>query len=380
MEKSKTLVHGGDWAGFEKTYGYRPLDFSANISPLGMPEKVQRAIVESLADADRYPDPLCRELTGELAAFEAVAREHILCGNGAADLLFRLALSLRPEKALVPAPSFLEYEAALDTVRCGVRRYLLAEESGFKLDDGFVEAITEETDVVFLCQPNNPTGVTDGRALLEKVLVRCRQKGAILVIDECFNDFLDQPKAHTMKGFLCENPHLVILKSFTKLYAMAGVRLGYCLCSDEGLLEKMRRAGQPWGVSDMAQKAGVAALQEREYVQSVRALVRRERRWLMKRLVGLGFSVLPGEANYLLFRSFLALECAMREKGILIRNCANYHGLGEGWYRVAVRTHAENLRLAGTLEAVLEAFSEEAHEKAAHEANGKFPHSGHGWF
>ncbi len=354
MEKGKVLVHGGDWAGFEEAYGYRPLDFSANISPLGMPKGIQNAIIGSLADADRYPDPLCRSLTGEIAAFEAVAQDHILCGNGAADLLFRMVLSLRPQKALVPAPSFFEYEAALDTVMCGVKRYPLTEENGFKMDDGFIEAISGEISMVFLCQPNNPTGVTCGRAFLEKALAQCGQRGAVLVIDECFNGFLDRPQAHTMQGFLCDNPHLVILKSFTKLYAMAGVRLGYCLCSDEGLLEKMRCAGQPWAVSDMAQKAGVAALHEREYVQSVRELVRRERWWLMKCLSGLGFHVVPGEANYLLFCGPAGLERAMREKGILIRDCANYHGLGEGWYRVAVKSHEENMRLAEAFAAVLE--------------------------
>lgn len=353
MAKDKILIHGGDWAGFEGRYGYRPLDFSANISPLGLPGSIQNAIIASLADADRYPDPLCRQLTEELAAFEAVAQEHILCGNGAADLLFRMALSLHPEKALIPAPAFSEYEAALDTVMCSVSRYQLAEENGFKLDDGFIASITDEIGMVFLCQPNNPTGVTDGRFFLERVLAQCGQKGAVLVIDECFNDFLDQPQAHTMKGFLSENPHLVILKSFTKLYAMAGVRLGYCLCSDEALLERMRCMGQPWAVSDMAQKAGMAALHEQEYVQAVRRLVRRERPWLMKGLAGLGFGVIPGEANYLLFQSPSELESAMREKGILIRNCANYHGLSEGWYRVCVRTHAENMRLLGALEDVL---------------------------
>ena len=347
------LVHGGDWAGFEQEYGGLPLDFSANISPLGVPDGVRRAIAEAAAEADRYPDPLCRAVSAAIAASEGCSTDFVLCGNGAADLLFRLALARRPRRALIPAPAFAEYAAALETVDCAVERYVLREENGFLVDEGFLAAIRPGIDMVFLCEPNNPTGRTTPPALLRRVLDRCGEVGALLVVDECFSDFLDDPEAHTLTGQLAGHSGLLILKAFTKLYAMAGVRLGYCLCADGALLDAMRCSGQPWAVSTLAQAAGIAALKETDYVARVRALIQRERPFLAEGLKTLGLRVIPGEANYLLFRSGRPLVEPLRRRGILLRSCGNYPGLDESWYRTAVRTRTENERLLTALGEVL---------------------------
>lgn len=356
MEQKKVpppLIHGGDWVGYQEEYGTLPLDFSSNISPFGLPSGIRAAVERSLADADRYPDPLCRELRGAIAEAEGVDAAWCLCGNGAADLIYRAVLAKRPKRALVTAPAFAEYEAALELLSCRVGHYALNAENGFVIDQDFLNAITPDMDMVFLCEPNNPTGRTTPRALLLEVLERCREVGALLVVDECFGDFLDDPAAHTMKGFLPEYGNLLILKAFTKLYAMAGVRLGYCLCSDSRFLEKVSRSGQPWAVSTLAQAAGIAALQEQKSVEAVRALTARERPWLQAELSALGFPVIPGEANYLLFSSPVPLLEPLRRRGILLRGCGNYRGLGDEWYRTAVRTHEENQRLISTLKEVL---------------------------
>lgn len=356
MEHKKApppLIHGGDWAGYQEEYGGLPLDFSSNISPFGLPAGVRAAMERALDGADRYPDPLCRKLRGAIAEAEGVDPAWCLCGNGAADLIYRAVLAKRPQRALVTAPTFAEYEAALTLVSCRVERYALNAENGFLLDQGFLRAITPDTDMVFLCEPNNPTGRTTPRELLLEVLARCREVGALLVVDECFGDFLDDPAAHTMKGYLPGHSGLLILKAFTKLYAMAGVRLGYCLCSDGGLLDAMGRAGQPWAVSALAQAAGMAALKEHKYVQTVRELTVRERPRLQAELSALGLPVIPGEANYLLFSSPVSLLEPLRGKGILLRGCGNYPGLGDNWYRTAVRTQEENQRLIAALKEIL---------------------------
>ena len=349
-----TLTHGGDWAGYAAEYGAGAplLDFSANVSPLGLPAGVAAAIAGCAAGCDRYPDPLCRELSAAIGAAEGVPADWVLCGNGAADLIWRAALALRPARALVIAPAFAEYEAALAATGCAVERYFLREENDFRLDEGFLEAIRPGVGMVFLCEPNNPTGLTTPRPLLLRVLARCRQAGALLVLDECFGDFLADPAAHTLKGELAGG-NLLILKAFTKLYGMAGVRLGYALCADGALLAKLRAAGQPWAVSTPAQAAGLAALKETEYVAAVRALVASERPRLAAGLAALGCRVLPGEANYLLFRCERPLCQPLRRRGILLRSCDNYHGLGPAWYRTAVRTGAENSRLLAALGEVL---------------------------
>ena len=339
------LVHGGDWAGYRAEFGCDALDFSANVSPLGLPAGVAAAITNALPTADRYPDPLCRELRAALAGAEGVPADWILCGNGAADLIFRLALAVRPRRALLPAPTFAEYEAALQTVGCAVQRVFLREENEFAVTEEFIDAVTPETDVVFLCQPNNPTGQVTPPALVERLVRRCAECSAVLVVDECFLDFLPDRDAWTAKQLLRDTPQLIILKAFTKLYAMAGVRLGYALCGDATLLEKMRGAGQPWAVSSLAQAAGLAALQETAYAGAVRALIAEQRPRMAAGLRALGLRVMDGQANYLLFRATPDFGEKLRRRGAVVRSCANYPGLDAAWYRTAVRTAEENTRL-----------------------------------
>ena len=193
------LVHGGDTVGYREKYGRDALDLSANVSPLGTPEAVARAIGAAAYRVDRYPDPLCRELCAALGEVEGVPKDWILCGNGAADLIFRLALAKRPRHALVLAPTFAEYEAALETVGCDVLRYALDEANDFAMTEDVLGAIQPPVEIVFLCQPNNPTGQAADRALMRRILAKCEAVGALLAVDECFLDFLPDGEALTMK-------------------------------------------------------------------------------------------------------------------------------------------------------------------------------------
>ena len=351
----QTLIHGGDWAGYRAQFGHDALDFSANVSPLGLPAGIAQAIADAIPTADRYPDPLCRALRAGIAAAEQLPEEQILCGNGAADLIFRLAWAAKPRRALLPAPTFAEYAAALETAGCTVQRHFLRQEEDFAVTESFAAAIGEGTDMVFLCQPNNPTGQLTPPERVRQILDRCRACGALLVVDECFLDFLPEEEHRRFTAApLLGGGGLLILKAFTKLYGMAGVRLGYCLCADCILLDRMRAAGQPWAVSSLAQAAGLAALQETDYVQQVRALIAQQRPLLAEGLRALGLRVLDGSANYLLFHAPETLGEALRQKGVVVRSCANYPGLDAGWYRTAVRTAPENEQLLRKIAEVLQ--------------------------
>lgn len=344
-------AHGGDWAAYEREFGAAPLDFSANVSPLGVPESVRAAICAASAEADRYPDPRCTALCELIAAHEGVSPAQVLCGNGASDLIWRAVRSTAPECALVTAPCFGEYEASLEAAGCEIVRYAMVEP--FPLGEDFLALIDNNVDIAILCNPNNPTGRTIDPLLLRRIVGRCAETGIRLLLDECFVDFLDEPGRHTAVGLLGEFPNLVILKAFTKLYALAGVRLGYVLCADDAFLESMRRCAPPWSVSTLAQAAGCAALQNVNYVNQVRDLIRTERPRLTERLCALGLRVVPGEANFLLFRSETPLDAPLRERGILLRCCGDFIGLDETWYRAAVRTKEDNDRLIAALEEVL---------------------------
>jgi threonine-phosphate decarboxylase len=350
LEAFGKIRHGGDWAGYEADYGKPPLDFSASISPLGLPDGVRRAAISALREADRYPDPLCRELRGALSAYHDVPAENIVCGNGAADLIYRLCRVLHPERAAVFAPCFGEYQKALRAEGCTVTEISLAREEHFRLTEETIGKIPEKLDVAFLCNPNNPTGLLTPKEILRGLL----EREGFLIADECFLDFCERAADYSLIGELSKHPRLVILRAFTKVWAMAGLRLGYALCGSADLARDLQDCGQPWAVSGVAQRAGVAALRETEYAEKLRALIGRERRRMLAEFEKLGLLALPGEANFLLFLSAdKTLDRKLRERGILIRDCADFTGLTKGWYRAAVRTKAENDRLLAALKGCL---------------------------
>lgn len=350
------LTHGGDVLGFEARYGRPPLDFSVNTNPLGMPAAAREAAARSIEQAGAYPDPLCRRLCAALARHEPIPEQYILCGNGAADLIFRLCFALKPKRALLPAPSFAEYEQALRAAGCAVAYHPLRREDDFTLTGSVLPAITPQTDILFLCEPGNPTGQLTPPALLRQVAARCAETGTLLVVDECFGGFLQQPQAHTMAPLLPVMPNLLVLKAFTKLYAMAGLRLGYCLCSDAALLGRMRAAGQPWAVSVVAQAAGEAALAADGYLQETRRLIGQERAYLQEQLAALGLRVYGSQANYLFFYTAAPdFFEGMARQGVLLRNCANYQGLQPGYFRASVQLRAQNDRLVAAAKKVLNA-------------------------
>ena len=350
------LIHGGDVYSARQKMKQEPLDFSANINPMGMPPGAVRAAADALQQCTQYPDALCRELRAALAAYEGIPAEQIVCGNGAADLIFRIVAATHPQRALLLEPTFAEYEQALRSMDCSIAYFPLQESEGFVLPEAFLQQLTPEINLLFLCNPNNPTGRTVSPALLQEIWKRCEEAGILLVVDECFNEFLEHPEQNTLKDVLETGANAVILKAFTKSFAMPGLRLGYGLCGNRDLAERIFACGQPWGVSIPAQAAGVAALQEQGYLERMRRLIQTERRWLSENLARLGLRVFPSEANYILFRTEteISLRERMEQRGVLIRACGNYRGLDDRYYRIAVRGHDENERLIAALKCALE--------------------------
>ena len=341
MEKH---IHGGD------VYHHQGcIDFSANCNPLGTPEGIKKAIIESLDHIGDYPQVGCAPLKEAIAEYEHTKPEQVICGNGAAEVIFSLCRAVNPKKALVPAPTFAEYQQALYSVDCEVEYFPLEKAKQFALDESFLQAPTPDVDIIFLCNPNNPTGLLVEKPLLEKILDRCQQLGIFMAVDECFLDFVEAPEAYTLKEHLESHQNLFLFKAFTKRYAMAGVRLGYGLCGNRALLEKMESMSQPWNVSSIAQAAGLAALKEKEYVEEGRRITFEELAYLKKELTELGYPVYLSQANYVFFEGPENLYDQLEQKKILIRDCSNYTGLSKGYYRVAVKNHQDNQQLIRAL-------------------------------
>lgn len=341
----KRYEHGGDIYTREVLY-----DFSANINPLGMPPSVRKAIVESVDSFARYPDPNCTALAAALSEYEQAACEQIICGSGAADLIYRIVYTLRPKRALLFAPTFCEYEKALRENGCSVTYCYLREEEDFAYTDRTAVELKEGIDICFLCSPNNPVGNILEPGLLGKILDKCQENNIFLVIDECFLSFVENGRAKS--AVLRMNDRTIVLKAFTKIYAMAGLRLGYAICKNAELADKIRSCGQCWSVSVPAQAAGFAALADREYIKRTVETVQKEREYLMAECRALGLRAYPSKANFILFRLFgqgqggaeaeLSLDRLLLQDKIAIRSCENYEGLGSGFYRIAVRPHEEN--------------------------------------
>lgn len=352
----KNNSHGGNIYKKAKELGMdenKILDYSANISPLGLPEYIRNAIIAAIDGTINYPDPECTELRKAISKEDGVEPQCISCGNGGADMLYRLAFGLKPKKVLLPVPAFVEYEEAMTAAGAEMVYYAMKEDLLIRED--ITEWITPETDLVIICNPNNPTGLLTKRELIIKVLEKAKKTDTMVMIDECFLEICREEAEYTVKPWIEQYDNLMILKSFTKLYAIPGVRLGYLLSGNPQIIEKVNRSGQAWSVSHIAQCAGVAALGNPEYKRAVIDTVEKELDFMKEELKKLPLTLYDGKANYLFFRTsgITDLDKQLEHYGIMIRNCSNYVNLGNDYWRVAVKAHGDNLRLIAALKEIL---------------------------
>ncbi|MBU2550880.1 MAG: threonine-phosphate decarboxylase CobD [Proteobacteria bacterium] len=344
--------HGGDVYAAARSLGTPVadlLDFSANINPLGYPPCLRQAVFDSFDLIRHYPDPDCRELRQAIADYHGLSASEVLVGNGSTELIYLLARAWRPDRALVVAPAFSEYERALETAGLAVDFFVTSESDGFLLKD---PPELGADDLIFLANPGNPGGGLLGPERLRPILETWDRDGAKVVLDEAFVDFREEA---SMKALVGRLPGLVVLRSFTKFFGMPGLRLGYLL-AEAGLIRTLARDSQPWSVNVLAQVAGRVCLDDPDYIARTRAAVDRERKALAGALAGIdGIEVFPGAANYLLAKltrtgwTAAELRRRMLRQGILIRDASNFRGLGETFFRVAVRSAEENRRLIESL-------------------------------
>ena len=331
QERNRNMVHGGDI--------YRnciSLDYSVNINPLGIPASVEAALREAVSLCSRYPDIRQEKLKAAIAGMDKVSADEILCGNGASELFPAILHALKPKKILIPVPSFYGYEWAAGTEACEVSYFPLREQDNFVLGEDFIEALDKETELIYLANPNNPTGQLIPPEILKGILKRCQELDIIVVVEA---------------GMKCGN--LIQVRAFTKTFAIPGVRLGYLICRNREVCQKIARQLPEWNLSVFAQMAGCAAAKETEFIGESRKLIKEQRSILTKELTSLGFRVYPSRADYILFYTELPLYELLLKKQILIRNCENYRGLSKGYYRIAVRGQAENERLISALREVM---------------------------
>ena len=321
-------THGGDV--YRNPIEY---DFSIKVNPLGMPLASIQAAHEGVVLTGRYPDYKAEQLCHAIAKAKQIPADRIIPGNGAAELLYVLGQTI-PEKALTIAPTFTGYAEAV-AAGGGELTYASDEQELLaKMDDSI--------RLVFLCNPNNPTGTLFTREQILRVLAKAEALQAYVCVDECFLPFLEEEASYSMLPYLAKHPRLLVLRAFTKIYCMAGLRLGYLACGDTELQSRIRAKLQPWNTSIPAQLAGIAALSDTEYLAKTRENLQAERAYLVPRLRELVAEVYDGYGNFLLFRDEPDLKERMLEVGVLIRACGDFEGLDDTYFRIGIRSHSEN--------------------------------------
>ncbi|MBL0385818.1 threonine-phosphate decarboxylase [Tumebacillus sp. ITR2] len=351
-EPIETFGHGGDLWTAEKRLGVpreKLLDFSANINPLGPPPSVWQAIHDNLATITAYPDAKSRELKSALAARYHQSVKKISVGNGAAEILYGILRTLLPKTVGLVYPCFSEYAESAAVVGAKLHGVYAREEDDFVPSRTELLAACEEVDVFIVGHPNNPNGRLVPMEWLREMAVRLRERERFLLVDEAFLDFV--PEAPTLLQELEEFPNVILLRSMTKFFSIPGLRLGFAFASPE-LTERIERELPPWRVNALAQGVGIAGVQDHDFEARTVEWLREERPFLRNELEALpGVKTYGGLVNFVLFRCETPdLQEKVGRLGVLIRNCAGYPGLGSGYYRVAVRSREENLRLLTALQ------------------------------
>jgi len=346
--------HGGDAAQAARELGIplaEILDFSASINPLGMPGEVLEAARRALEEAEHYPEVDAVSLISDLSRFHDIPAEHFLAGNGSTELIYLFPRVMHPRHALLVAPAFSEYARSLQLEGAEIDLFALRAQESFRFDpELLLHRLAPDHDLILFANPGNPTGVGIDPATVEAIAYAVREQ-AVVAVDEAFVDFCPE------LSVLSRVPHhsnLYVFRSFTKFYAIPGLRAGYLAGPALGI-SHLKEAQEPWALSAPALAAARACLPRKEFRHRTLETVSRLREQLATGLSALGVHPFPSRANYLLARlengSGTAAELAalLRPQGILIRDCANFFPLDERYLRVAVRREAENERLLAAL-------------------------------
>ncbi|MBC8014668.1 MAG: threonine-phosphate decarboxylase [Sporomusaceae bacterium] len=362
MNGNNAAEHGGNlYAAMRQAGGNisEILDFSANINPLGLSENIRKTLHTSIESIIHYPDVDGYALKQAISQYYRVSAEQITLGNGAVELMYILCHMLKPKRILVTAPAFSEYEAAARASGATIEYVYLCPEKEFTIDIQAMIRQLAHIDIVFICNPNNPTGTLLLSIQIEKLLAAAQAQNTYVVVDESFIDFLPNDDAYTCRQLLDKYTNLIIFHSLTKFYAIPGLRLGFALAS-RPLTTLLHSGKDPWNVNTLAQNAGVTALSDHTYQHLSKELVEKVKMDLYHHL-----REIPGLKPYLPSVNFILinikdtgktgeeLQQAMVRHHILIRSCSNYPGLSSEYIRIAVKRPEQNSILIDTLKKVI---------------------------
>lgn len=353
--------HGGDIKSVIRENNLNEImDFSANINPYGLSNNIKNAILADLDNIIHYPQPNAEDLRKKIGETYNIPSDKIIVGNGAVEIIYTLCHILKPKNVLIVSPGFSEYERAARSAGADIHYAMLDEKLDFNSPMRDIIVNIKGNDLLFIGNPNNPTGTLYMLEDMELLIEHAENNGCFVVVDESFMDFIKTSEAFSVLPLVEKYHNLLVLHSLTKFYAIPGLRLGFA-ATDHEVLDPLYSAKDIWNVNSLAQVAGIAALDDKKYQRRSRTYTRTEINYLYEELSTLDkLKVYEPTVNFILVNiSKTGLTATqLREKllkyNIIIRNCANYPGLDENYVRFAVRTREENDELVDALTEILE--------------------------
>ncbi len=355
IKNLKPCIHGAEVLAAANESGLKPqeiLDFSSSVNPLGPSKKALESIKSAFSKIESYPDSNSNELRQVIAShFNGISKDNIVMGNGSTELMYLFAETFlkKGEKALIPAPTFGEYEAAVR--KTGESPKFFRLNSNLQIDAEAFKYEMAGVKLVFLCNPNNPTSKLIPKETLSEILENALAQDVLVFLDEDFLEFVEDERSRTLINSIVKYPNLFVLRSFTKIFGLTGLRVGYGIGAKE-IIDVLLCAKIPWNVNCLAQAAAVTAFNDNDHLRVTRELIKKEKAWLQKELRKFAaFNFSPPDANFFFIDiqnaglTANALKHRMLKQGILIRDCSSFVGLNEFYIRVAVKTHEENMRL-----------------------------------
>lgn len=359
---SGEAVHGGDIWGAARGMGVplsQVLDLSASLNPLGPPPGLREELDRSFDDLCHYPDRQAIELRQSLAQRHGLDPANVCPGNGSTALIRLIVRVMDLSPIVVVAPSFGEIPRSLALSGRHFHYLFTKEANAFAgTADDLGDLWEHDPSCVFVTNPVSPSGVCWDQNVLRQLLAQAKRRQCWVVLDEAFIDFVSQEHADWSAKQIPDNPRLLVLRSMTKIFCMAGLRLGYLLAHREAI-GTLAPLGEPWSVNTMAQRAGVFCLNQEQYLKDTYDAVARLREMMSKRLSSMGLKVYPSQVNYLLVRlkrtgpdaAEVAASCA--QSGVLVRDCNSFPGCDSHHLRLAVCNPSDQERLWRALDQAL---------------------------
>lgn len=348
--------HGSDLEEIEKYYHIpkeEVICFGANVNPLGLSKQVKQTLADHLDIITTYPDRNYTSLKAAIAKYCQVDASHVVVGNGSTELISLLIRHRHPQNALLLGPTYSEYERELALCGGRMQYYNLTAKTGFRLDlDDFCRHLTQKTDLLILCNPNNPTSTALSVAELDVILKTCKKSDIFVMIDETYIEFAENMENFSAMPLVCRYENLMVLRGVSKFFAAPGLRLGYGVTSNADFLHILRENQNPWSLNSIGAFAGERMLQDSEYIKETRELICRERARMYEALKNIpALHVFKPIANFILVQiladgvtSFDLFEALIRQK-LMVRDCSSFQSLNGEFIRFCIMKPEENTKL-----------------------------------